>query len=89
LKHLFHPFKYKNHCLKSNRPLYKVYGDLTESLIDFYECFDLRISLNDTYSDEQCRLLQVFSKIMVLELDILAVRILIIFLDKKGINNDI
>lgn len=27
------------------------YGDLTESLIDFYECFDLRISLNDTYSD--------------------------------------
>lgn len=27
------------------------YGDLTESLIDFYENFDLRISLNDTYSD--------------------------------------
>lgn len=27
------------------------YGDLTESLEDFYECFDLRISLKDTYSD--------------------------------------
>lgn len=27
------------------------YGDLTESLIDFYESFDLRISLQDTYSD--------------------------------------